>query len=68
MFLKTFIKELQDLYDNYDPEAKKVLGEPIIYFESFEKCNINQAWFFKGLSHNVNYKKTEDGNFILEVR
>lgn len=68
MFLKTFIKELQDLYDNYDPKMKEVYGEPIIYFESFEYSNINQEWKFKGLAHLVEYVMDETGNYVMKVK
>jgi hypothetical protein len=66
MFLKTFIKELQDLYDNYDPKIKEIYGEPIIYFESFEKAD--KGYQFKGLSHNVDLPMDETGNFRLIVK
>lgn len=65
MLIKDLIAQLEALYNTYDDEYKKVMGEPEIMIDVFKRVpNTNYTEYY-GFWPKINIDKTGDGVYDI---
>lgn len=65
MLIKDLIAKLEALYNTYDDEYKKVMGEPEIMIDVFKRVPNTNYTEYSGFSHKINIDKSGDGVYDI---
>lgn len=65
MRIKDLIARLEALYNTYDDEYKKIMGEPEIMIDVFKRVPNTNYTEYSGFSQKINIDKSGDGVYDI---